>query len=408
MKKFFALVALVAVALTACDKGGNEPSYSSALKFNKTEVQFGKNGGEQKVTFTISNPAGGKVTAEDSAEWLDAIVEFNSEVIITAEANSGEAREAKVTVKYAGAKDVIITVTQKAGNAGDYDVEFKAKRFEGIYFGQEYSDNYNYYIVLSDYGLDLNANPKANGTYYYFDIYSATAGDEEYPVLPNGTYTLDSTNTYGDGTLSEAGSFFGVMNAEGKFAKSINFKNATVTVENEKFVAIIEMTNGETHYVTYEGDLLVDSDYIYSTFNEDFTFAIENANISATNYGDVYQVGKQAWYIEAVNGNDLFKIEVLANSAATPEGVYTKFTGESYENKYIAGYIDEDGLQGTWYAKLTGGVIKGDVMAPIVDGVVQIVVEDNTATINYSAKDDAGNKIEGSVSGSYTKKEPEM
>ena len=109
-----------------------------------------------------------------------------------------------------------------------------------------------------------------------------------------------------------------------------------------------------------------------------------------------------------MNGNDLFKIEVLANSAATPEGVYTKFTGGNYEDKYIAGYIDEDGLQGTWYAKLTGGVIKGDVMAPIVDGVVQIVVEDNTATINYSAKDDAGNKIEGSVSGSYTKKEPEM
>ena len=168
------------------------------------------------------------------------------------------------------------------------------------------------------------------------------------------------------------------------------------------------MTNGETHHVTFEGDLLVDSDYIYSTFVEDFTFAIEGAKITATNYGDVYGVGKQAWYLEVVKGDELFMLEIFSNSTSTPAGVYTKFTGEGYEDKYIGGYIDESGLQGTWYAKLTNGSIKGDVMAPIVDGVVQILVEENTATINFSTKDDAGNKVEGSVSGSYTKKEPEM
>ena len=408
MKKFFALVALVAVALTACNKGGDEPSYSSAIKLNKTAVEFGKNGGQQKVTFTISNPVGGKVTAEENVEWMDAVVEFNAEVIITVEANEGDAREAKVTVKYADAKDVTITVTQKGGNAGGYDVEFEAKRFEGAYYGTDYSDAYNYFVVISDYGLDINAEPKANGTYYYFDFYSATAGDEEYPVLPNGTYTFDATDSYAAGTFSDENSWYMTLNANGETAKSSAYKSATVTVENDKFEAVIEMNNGETHRVVYEGDLYVGSDDITSTFIEDFTFAIEGAKITATNYGDVYSVGKQAWYLEAVKGDDLFMIEVFSNSTETPAGVYTKFTGESYENKYIEGYIDETGLQGTWYAKLTNGSIKGDVMAPVADGIFQIEVDGNNSTITFAAKDDAGNKFEGTVSGTYTKKEPEM
>ena len=96
-----------------------------------------------------------------------------------------------------------------------------------------------------------------------------------------------------------------------------------------------------------------------------------------------------------------------AASSETPAGIYNHFTGasgESYENKFISGFIGEDGLVGSWYAKLTNGTIKGDVMAPVVEGLVQVVVDGATATITYSAKDDAGNKIEGSVSGSYTQK----
>ena len=114
MKKFLALIALVAVALTACDKGNTEPTYSSKIELNKSEVTFAKGGGEEIVTFMLVNGQGGKVTAEANAEWLTARAEFNSEVVITVEANEGDAREAQVVVKYASAKDAIITVKQKA------------------------------------------------------------------------------------------------------------------------------------------------------------------------------------------------------------------------------------------------------------------------------------------------------
>lgn len=398
---------MCAVALAACEKNTDE-SFSSAIKLTKSEVAFGKSGGTQKVTFTIQNPAGGKVTAEDNAEWLETTVEFNADVVITADVNEGDAREAKVTVKYAGAKDVTITVKQKAGNTGEYDVEFEAKHFEGRYFGKASSNNYNYYVIISDIGATINGEPRANGTYYFFDFYSKVAGDVDYPVLPNGTYTFDAKNTYGDATFSDSDSFYGVLDAEGKYAKSAGYKSATVTVADNKFEAVIEMKNGETHRVKFEGDLLVDSDNITSTFTEDFTFDFTGATISATNYGDIQKNGMQAWFLEAVKDDHLFLLEIFTSSAETPAGTYTKATGSDYASKYIPGYIDEEGLQGTWYAKLTAGSIKGDVLAPIADGFFQIAVNETSATITYAAKDDAGNKIEGSISGAFSIKEPEM
>lgn len=405
MKKFFALVALVAVAFTACN---NEPTneYSSTLRPTTTVVEFMKSGGEKIIEFTIINPAGGSVTAVAGAEWLEAKVEFNSELIITAEANSGEAREAKVTLKYAAAKDVEITVKQRSGLAGDYDVEYVAEHFEGLYFGQEFSENYNYYVILSDVGATINGKPKANGTYYFFDFYSKVAGDKEYPVLPNGTYTFDKQSTFAAGTFSDESSWYVIYNEKGEVATGLSYKAATVTVTDDKFEAIIEMVNGELHKVTYEGDLYVGSDNILSTFTEDFTFDIEGATITATNYGDTHSSGYQSWFIEAVKGDDLFLLELFAASSESPAGIYnplTGATGESYQNKFVAGFIGEDGLVGSWYAKLTDGTIKGDVMAPVVDGLVQVVVDGTSAKINYSATDDAGYKVEGSISGSYTK-----
>jgi hypothetical protein len=60
---------------------------------------------------------------------------------------------------------------------------------------------------------------------------------------------------------------------------------------------------------------------------------------------------------------------------------------------------------GSWYATLTNGVIKGDKMAPMVDGVLQVLNNgDGTLTINYSCVDDAGNDVTGSVVGNVTLK----
>lgn len=392
MKKFLALIALVAVALTACDKGNTEPTYSSKIELNKSEVTFAKGGGEEIVTFMLVNGQGGKVTAEANAEWLTARAEFNSEVVITVEANEGDAREAQVVVKYSGAKDAIITVKQKAGNV-TFDEEFAAKRFEGQYFGSG-----NYFVTLSDIGLAKDGSHKANGTYYIFDFYGNTPSDEEYPMLPNGTYTFDAANTGANGTFSDENSWYGVTNAAGEYDKAKSYKSAKVTVKDGIFEAEIEFNDGTMHRVVYEGDLTAVLDD--TTLSADTTINIEGAEIVATNYGDLYEVGMQNWYIEVKKDDKVILLDVFSASTTDPSGVYQVLSGAEYANKFIPGFMNGSAPVGAWYGSVSNGKFK--VIAPMVDGVIQIKVLGNTATINFGVWDDGGNLIDGSASGAYS------
>jgi hypothetical protein len=392
MNRFLALVALVAVALTACDKGSTEPTYSSKIELNKSEVTFPKTGGEEVVTFLIQNGQGGKVTAEASAEWLTARAEFNSDVVITVEANEGDAREAQVVVKYATAKDAIITVKQKAGNV-TFDEEFAAKRFEGQYFGSG-----NYFVTLSDIGLAKDGKHKANGTYYIFDFYGSTPSDEEYPMLPNGTYTFDAASTGANGTFSDENSWYGVTDAQGEYAKARSYKSATVTVEDGVFEALIEFKDGTIHRVVYEGDLTAVIDD--TTLSADTTINIEGAEIVATNYGDLYEVGMQNWYIEVKKDDKVILLDLFSASTTDPSGVYQVLSGAEYANKFIPGFMNGSEPVGAWYGSVSNGKFR--VIAPMVDGVIQIKVLGNTATIDFGVWDDGGNLIDGSASGAYS------
>lgn len=402
MKKFFALLALVALAFTACENS-NEPAATPQLNIGKVRVEFSAQGGTEQISLKVVNAvAGEQVAVESEADWFEVtIAEGNTAISVTAKENIGAAREASFTISYATAQPKTIAVKQAEAKS-DCDVVFESLRFEGYYFGTEYSSNYNYYIALSDIAVKSNFTPKANGTYYYFDIYSNKPGSATEP-LPNGTYTFDAKDTFAHQTFSAGSSY--LITTDGKNKESVvKIKGGTVTVTDGKFDATIELENGETHRVVYEGDLTVDLDYVNSTLAEDFTFNFEGATITATNLG-IYEMNKYRWYIEAVKGDELFILDVFTASADSPAGIYTKLsTGsmEDYNNKFMPGLMTEQGLIGAWYTQLVDNVIKGYVMAPIVDGLIQIIIDGDTATINYSASDDGGAKIEGSISGGYS------
>jgi hypothetical protein len=393
MKKIFSILLLASLIMVACEEPAEQPNASVTV--TPESVEFTADGGVAEVSFNTEGGAGSKVSVKEDASWLDAKV--NGSVInLTATANTtASVREVVVTVKYESA-EATFTVKQ-AGS--EYDVVFNAKRFEGIYFGTEYSAMHNYYIILSDVGVKTDASAKANGKYYYFDMYRNIKADEMNPVLPDGEYKFDATNSYADKTFSDDGSWYAVTGADGKATESASFKEATVTVKNGKFSAIIVMEDDTTHYVSYEGDLVATTHI--TTLSDDVEFNIEGAEITATNYGDTLEVGQQNWFVEARKGDDLFFFEVFTTNSASCDGIYQVLPADSkdYNNRFIPGLIGSDGLVGSWYAKLTDDTIKGDVMAPMSSGMIRITTEGNAMTIELGCKDDAGNNITGSIKG---------
>lgn len=393
MKKIFSILLLASLIMVACEEPAEQPNASVTV--TPESVEFTADGGVAEVSFNTEGGAGSKVSVKEDASWLDAKV--NGSVInITATANTtASVREVVVTVKYESA-EATFTVKQ---TGSEYDVVFNAKRFEGIYFGTEYSAMHNYYIILSDVGVKTDASAKANGKYYYFDMYRNIKADEMNPVLPDGEYKFDTTNSYADKTFSDDGSWYAVTGADGKATESASFKEATVTVKNGKFSAIIVMEDDTTHYVSYEGDLVATTHI--TTLSGDVEFNIEGAEITATNYGDTLEVGQQNWFVEARKGDDLFFFEVFTTNSASCDGIYQVLPADSkdYNNRFIPGLIGSDGLVGSWYAKLTDDTIKGDVMAPMSSGMIRITTEGNAMTIELGCKDDAGNNITGSIKG---------
>lgn len=393
MKKIFSILLLASLIMVACEEPAEQPNASVTV--TPESVEFTADGGMAEVSFNTEGGAGSKVSVKEDASWLDAKV--NGSVInLTATANTtANVREVVVTVKYESA-EATFTVKQ---TGSEYDVVFNAKRFEGIYFGTEYSEMHNYYIILSDVGVKTDASAKANGKYYYFDMYRNIKADEMNPVLPDGEYKFDATNSFADKTFSDEGSWYAVTGADGKVTESASFKEATVTVKNGKFSAIIVMEDDTTHYVSYEGDLVATTHI--TTLSGDVEFNIEGAEITATNYGDTLEVGQQNWFVEARKGDDLFFFEVFTTNSASCDGIYQVLPTDSkdYNNRFIPGLIGSDGLVGSWYAKLTDDTIKGDVMAPMSSGMIRITTEGNAMTIELGCKDDAGNNITGSIKG---------
>ena len=393
MKKIFSILFLASLIMVACEEPAEQPNASVTV--TPESVEFTADGGVAEVSFNTEGGAGSKVSVKEDASWLDAKV--NGSVInLTATANTtANVREVVVTVKYESA-EATFTVKQVGS---EYDVVFNAKRFEGIYFGTEYSAMHNYYIILSDVGVKTDASAKANGKYYYFDMYRNIKADEMNPVLPDGEYKFDTTNSYADKTFSDDGSWYAVTGDDGKATESASFKEATVTVKNGKFSAIIVMEDDTTHYVSYEGDLVATTHI--TTLSGDVEFNIEGAEITATNYGDTLEVGQQNWFVEARKGDDLFFFEVFTTNSASCDGIYQVLPADSkdYNNRFIPGLIGSDGLVGSWYAKLTDDTIKGDVMAPMSSGMIRITTEGNAMTIELGCKDDAGNNITGSIKG---------
>lgn len=348
------------------------------------------------------NADGTAYEARSHYEAGQAVVTENS-LVLTVTING-----VQHTVTYNGAPKLYVGTS--GGGSGE-NVEMEANYAYANYFGDQYTPGYavNYYLFLSDLGLDAEGYEQANGTYYRFDIYAPISADNATKI-PAGTYTVDMSDSGALWTASLSYSAYFVLDEYGwDYAANDYPASGTIVVgEDGSIVAEVTMLmSGATHKVTYNGgDIVIydnssseGGDDVYSTLTGDW-----NCNLSAHTlyyefYGDWYEVGYQNWMIAIMpnsQAGDFVQFDLLAGADS-----FTSFAGEytisDSLGEYTAypGYIDSGYLAGAWYYKEDGVT-----MAPFVDGWVDVVDNgDGTYTVEFDVYDDADYNVTGSWTG---------
>ena len=108
-----------------CDKNGTAGSlyiktvkvvygeFSATPSISASNIDIEADATSGEIAYTIVNPVEGKsLTASTDAEWISNVTVTSEKVTFNAEKNTGDARTATIVLKYEGAADKNITVTQ--------------------------------------------------------------------------------------------------------------------------------------------------------------------------------------------------------------------------------------------------------------------------------------------------------
>lgn len=414
IKRFIYLLVASFVLCAACEptsKPADEPvEQSSVLTLSTQEISVSPEGEEVTISYTLENAKEGvKLSAECEAAWISDIIIDAEKITLQVAENEDDEREAVVVISY----DTIVEQVRIV-QGGFEGLNFEATIFSGDFYHMEslYWNAHNYYFTLSDAVID-RTNPVPNSTYFYFDLY--TEIETEDHSIPCGTYTLDPESQWLAGTLNGGKTYGFTINARGDdYAKRYLFTEGEVVVSERKIEAEFVCEDGTKVRVSYEGDHTTTphyaekNDYL-STLSGDVNLDLQGATVSANYYGDYFTEDSDNWtvriYEDANRLNGLFiQLELLADPNRSDwQYLYTALQDnslsnpEDYLDTYIKGYISEGNIAGSWYAVLKDGAINYE-MAPIMDGSVDIVLnDDGTTSFTFDCVDDAGHKIKGTI-----------
>ena len=318
---------------------------------------------------------------------------------------------------------VMIALICVACNRGDktpepqYDVNCKATHLMGTYHGTEYSEAYNYNIVLSDANADSDSFAP-NASYYYFEIYSDiySKGGEyiDLPVASNTSrqYRYDQYSRRRSGFFSAENSYAIFTDNEGNTTQ-VGYTDGTLTLKHNgssvEITAELVLEDGTTHCVKYSGPRQYHNltNQPYSTLRNDIELSLSDTALYTEHLGE-YTNSVDCYYImlsEDANfkdGKTIILELLLPSYSEVLYGTYNAFDNrDSYAEElyhtYFPGAIEQETLRGAWYVELVGGSA-GAVMAPIMGGEIKIAEGDNLSTIfTFDCYDDASNKISGTV-----------
>ena len=134
--------------------------------------------------------------------------------------------------------------------------DFVGEKLDVMYYGTMYSDTYNYYVIISDKGLQPGtASVLPSATYYCLDLYGVepVVGADGSLTIPYGTYTFDKKNTCAEWTVGNRYSEYFMVNADcSDYEVSAQFDDITVVV-SESGISATGVIQGGTHTIVYNG-----------------------------------------------------------------------------------------------------------------------------------------------------------
>lgn len=247
--------------------------------------------GTPTATEVLSNGTAAKVNAE--AGCYVAELKAETEYTIVAAAKNAKAvakAEAKMTTKKGGEPN------PPTPPVDEYDVTFAANEAHIEYYGDQFSPGYNYYVILSDVGVELTENEmsfKETGIYYLLDLYAADSAENNNYTVPNGKYKAATSSAAGTFGLGDYGAGLNIV--EGVPTYYI-YADGEVVVSDGKIEAIITMEDGAKHKITFEGSLYFGdngNEPVPPTPGDEFS-ATHTATKwlwgGASSYGNKYQV----------------------------------------------------------------------------------------------------------------------
>ena len=290
------------------------------------------------------------------------------------------------------------------------DADFTALDAYAEYYGDEYSPNTadNFYLILSDLGLDENGDEYANGTYYVFDLYAPITADM---TITPGRYTIDDYDTCEPWTVSTSYSSYYKMD---EFGNDIVTRDTPISGyitinEDGTIYAEIQLDHsGATHKISYDGDI-----YIYdaregsgggdlgdglTTLTGDYTCSFDSHTLYYTNYGDYYENGLDN-YVLTLYSDDNYYGDIISLEIFTADNDFTgnyTITDTMAANTAYVGCLEYGiYMAGSWY--YTGD---DEEYAALVDGEIEVLKNsDGTYTLTFVACDELGNDIDGTWTG---------
>ena len=268
LNKLFFLMLAFALTFAACepveqptpDNPNQEQPESKEPVLTLTSensLQFGAEGGQGTITYTLENPVEGtELKAEATAEWITDLT-VGETITFTVTANEVvEKRDGRILVTY-GEKLFNVFIQQEGIEPFEtFEADMLILDTFGILTdGSAYQTN----IYLSDIGFSQGGYYQAGATYYRLDLYTndePLLDEEGYRHITPGTYTFDISNDGHDMSIGYTYSGYMKIKEDGTYFEYQEQFEDAVLVVTEDSMTLTAYVNGVKHIVTYSGDTM--------------------------------------------------------------------------------------------------------------------------------------------------------